>query len=241
MWDFDFADLHHALFAGFLFFEEFAFSRDVAAVAFGEYVFSDGIDRFASDNFAADGALDGDFELLSRESFAESFADEASAFDGAVFVDEDAEGVDGLVVDEDGEFGEFCLAIFEKLVVERGVAFGDGFEFIVEIEEDFAQGEFEDELDAARIEVAHVGLVATTCDAEVDDGAHVCFGYDERCLDERFFGFGDHRWIGVVERVVDVDDLAVAEGDFVFDAGGGENNALVVFAFEAFLCDFEVE
>ena len=88
MWDFDFADLHHALFAGFLFFEEFAFSRDVAAVAFGEYVFSDGIDRFASDNFAADGALDGDFELLSRESFAESFADEASAFDGAVFVDE---------------------------------------------------------------------------------------------------------------------------------------------------------
>lgn len=241
MGDFDFADLHHALFAGFLFFEEFSFSRDVAAVAFGEDVFSDGIDGFASDDFSADGALDGDFELLASERFAESFANEPGAFDGAIFVDEDAEGVDGFVIDEDGQFSEFCLSVFEKFVVERGVAFGDGFEFVVEIEEDFAEGKFEDEFDASRIEVAHIGLVSASGDAQVDDGADIRLGDDEGRLDEGFFGFGNHRGIGVVEGVVDFDDIAVSQSNFVFDARRGENDALIVFAFESFLRNFEMK
>src|SRR6266581_9328886 len=41
------ADALHAALAFFLLFEEFAFARDIAAVAFGQHVFADGRDGFA--------------------------------------------------------------------------------------------------------------------------------------------------------------------------------------------------
>ena len=67
-------DLHaaegfHALFTFFLFLEQFAFTGDVAAVAFRGHVFAHGADRFARDDFAADGGLDGDAELLLGNDF----------------------------------------------------------------------------------------------------------------------------------------------------------------------------
>ena len=62
--DADFAELFHALFALFLFFEEFALAGDVAAVAFGGDVFAEGADCRPGDDLGADGGLDGDGELL---------------------------------------------------------------------------------------------------------------------------------------------------------------------------------
>src|SRR5271156_3175090 len=62
----------HALLAFFLFFEEFAFAGDVAAVAFGNYVFADGANGFAGDDAAADGGLYSDFEHLARDEFAQA-------------------------------------------------------------------------------------------------------------------------------------------------------------------------
>src|SRR6266404_2882669 len=55
-------DALHALFAFFLFFQQFAFAGDIAAVAFRQDVFADGVDRFASDNFRADRSLNGDLK-----------------------------------------------------------------------------------------------------------------------------------------------------------------------------------
>ena len=52
------ADALHALLAFFLFFEEFAFARDVSAVALGDHVFANRADCFARDYAAADGGLD---------------------------------------------------------------------------------------------------------------------------------------------------------------------------------------
>ena len=62
--DIDAADALHAFFAFFLFFQELAFARNVAAVAFGDHVLADGGDGFAGDNFRADRSLDRDFEHL---------------------------------------------------------------------------------------------------------------------------------------------------------------------------------
>lgn len=63
------ADLFHALLAFFLFFEEFALSRYIAAVALGCHVFADCFYGFARYNFGADCGLDGYLELLARDEF----------------------------------------------------------------------------------------------------------------------------------------------------------------------------
>ena len=53
--DVDLADALHALFAFFLFVEEFLFAGDVASVALGDDVFADGADGFAGYDFGSDG------------------------------------------------------------------------------------------------------------------------------------------------------------------------------------------
>ena len=132
--NFDLADLHHAFFTGLLLFEELAFTRDVATITLGKDVLSDGIDRFARNDFATNGALNGDLELLAREGFTQPFADDARAFDGAVFMNQNAQSIDGFVVDENRQFGQLCLAIFEKFIIKRRISFGYGFEFVIKIE-----------------------------------------------------------------------------------------------------------
>jgi Ca2+/Na+ antiporter len=64
--DFYATDLLHSFFALFLLFEEFAFSGNVAAVAFCGYVFSVCFYRASSDNFASDCRLNCYYKLLSR-------------------------------------------------------------------------------------------------------------------------------------------------------------------------------
>jgi hypothetical protein len=48
---FHLADLAHALFALFLFFEQFTLSRDVTAVTLGQHVFSQCTDCFPGNDF----------------------------------------------------------------------------------------------------------------------------------------------------------------------------------------------
>src|ERR1700689_1621071 len=72
------ANALHALLAFLLFFEKLALARDVSAVAFRAHVLANRADRFARDHAAADGGLDGHFEHLARNQFAEA-ADEIVA------------------------------------------------------------------------------------------------------------------------------------------------------------------
>src|SRR5579862_4482939 len=55
--DIDPPDPFHAALAFFLLFEQLALAADVAAVAFGQYVFAHTRNRFPRDHFAADGRL----------------------------------------------------------------------------------------------------------------------------------------------------------------------------------------
>src|SRR5438093_4053702 len=66
------ADALHAALAFFLFFEEFAFARNVAAVAFGENVFANRRNGFARNHAAADGSLDRHFKHLTRNQFSQT-------------------------------------------------------------------------------------------------------------------------------------------------------------------------
>src|SRR6267142_4774464 len=82
------ADALHAAFAFFLFFEEFAFARNVAAVALGENVFADSCNGLAGDHTAADGGLDGDFKHLAGYQLAETRDQVAAALDRELTVND---------------------------------------------------------------------------------------------------------------------------------------------------------
>src|SRR3984893_4219342 len=56
--DLDLAELAHPLFALLLLFEELAFAGHVAAIAFGEHVLAQSLDRFSGDDPSADRRLD---------------------------------------------------------------------------------------------------------------------------------------------------------------------------------------
>src|SRR4029079_12478445 len=72
-------DLHvahhlHTLLAFLLFLQELALARDVTAIALGGDVLAEGVDRRAGDDVAADGALDGDLEVLPRDGLGQPLA-----------------------------------------------------------------------------------------------------------------------------------------------------------------------
>src|SRR3989454_12214602 len=84
--DIDLADALHALLAFFLFFEELAFARDVAAVAFGENVFANRRHRFARNHAAANRGLDRHFKQLPWNQFSQAGDEVAGALVGMVAV-----------------------------------------------------------------------------------------------------------------------------------------------------------
>src|SRR5229473_1264481 len=71
--DFDLAELAHPLFAFLLLFEELAFAGDVAAIAFGQHVLAQRLDRLARHHPAAERGLDRDLEQLARDQVLEPF------------------------------------------------------------------------------------------------------------------------------------------------------------------------
>ena len=101
--DVDVADFLHALLAFALLVKKLAFTGDIAAVAFGENVFAELTDIFAGDDFAADGALNGDLKHLRRNGFTKTFADHAGTSDGAVRMANGGESVNRFAVDENFE------------------------------------------------------------------------------------------------------------------------------------------
>src|SRR5271155_2167206 len=104
--DVDLAHSLHAFFAFFLFFEEFALAGNVAAVALGENVFADGGDGFAGYDAAADVSLDGHFEHLARNQFAQSRDQFAAAVVSKFAVNDQRQRVNGFAADQHVELDE---------------------------------------------------------------------------------------------------------------------------------------
>src|SRR5687767_8632596 len=107
----DRAHLLHALLPLFLLLEELALSRDVAAVALREHVLPKRLHRRAGDDLVADRRLDRDFEELPRDELTQLVGDLATVLVGLLAVDDDAERVDRVAVDEHVELHEIARAI----------------------------------------------------------------------------------------------------------------------------------
>ena len=133
MRDFDAADLFHPFFAGFLFFQQFALAGNVAAVAFGEYVFAQGFHGGAGDDLVANRRLDGDFKHLPWDEVAHALDEVAAARLGVFAVDDDGEGIDFVAVNEDVQADEVGGLKAAKFVVKGGKAARHGFEAVEEI------------------------------------------------------------------------------------------------------------
>ena len=98
------------------------------------------------------------------------FAHVAAAGFGGAAVDDHGEGVHGLHVDHDRHFHQVAFAVADLVVIEAGIAAGDGFQAIVEIEHDFVEWKFIDDLGAAA-HVRQVFLDAAAILAEFQDTA----------------------------------------------------------------------
>src|SRR5215472_4654136 len=149
---FHFADLLHALLTLLLFLEELALARDVSAVALGGHVLAHGLDSFPGDDPAPHRGLDGHLVELARDDPAELLGQRLALLVGLVAVDDDGQRVHRIAVQEDVELDHVGLAELQEVVVEGGVALGDGLQPIVEVDHDFGEGKVE--LDVAAL--AHV-------------------------------------------------------------------------------------
>ncbi len=241
MGDVYFAEGFHFGFTLFLLFEELALSGDVASVAFGCDVFTHGTDRFAGDDVASDRGLDGDDEHLGGDDFLELGGEFAASGDGFVAVDDGGEGFDGFGGDEHVHFDHVGGAVSGVFVVHGAVAFGHGFEAVVEVDEDVGEGDGGGEEDAEFVDGLGVLEVAAFFHDEFHGVADVFAGEHDEDADDGLADFFDDLLLGEVGGVVDDEFFAIGFGDLVDHGGVGGDDVHVELAAEAFLDDFHVE
>src|SRR3954452_13593187 len=96
----------HPLLPFLLLLEELPLAGDVATVALRKHVLAHGPDRLPGHDVGADGGLDRHLEHLARDQLAQLVDELAPRELRAVAVDDEAERVHGLAVDEDVELHE---------------------------------------------------------------------------------------------------------------------------------------
>ena len=230
----------HLLLAGLLLVEELALAGDVAAVALGGDVLAQGRDGLAGDDAAADRGLDRDLEEVTGDQLLELLDHRPAAGLGAGAVDHHGEGVDRLVVDEDLHLDEVVLLVAGQLVVEGGVALGDGLQPVVEVEDHLVERQVVDD-HGAGAGVGEVELDAAAVLAELEDVAEVVVGDEDRRLDPRLLDVVDAHRVGHVGGVVQLEQRAVGLVDVVDHRGRGGDEVEVELALEALADDLEVE
>ena len=189
--DIDGCYFFHPCLTPFLLFEQFAFSADIAAVAFGGDVFADRLDRFSGDDLAADRGLEGYLKQVAVDFFFE-FLEQVSATELRFRTMHDhRECIDFRAVDEDVHFDEFIFSKLADVVIHRAVAGGDGFEFVEEVVDDFGEGQFVFE-DLAVVCEELLGFVdAAPLFAELHDVADAIGGRDDFRGNDRLADFDD--------------------------------------------------
>ncbi len=156
-------------------------------------------------------------------------------------MDDARKSVHGFGVDEDFQFHEVGGAVACAFVIHGAVAAGEGFDFVVEVHEDFVEGDEGGDHDAAGVDRLRVVHGAAFFHHELHHVADVFVGDHDEAFDDGFADFLDDAHVGEVGWVIDFQAFAVGADDFVDDARVGGDDVHVVFAAEAFLDDFHVE
>src|SRR5438105_850458 len=239
--DLDRADLLHALFPFALLLEQLAFAGDVAAVTLGRHVLAQRPDRLARDHFRPDRRLDHDLEQLARNQVLELFGDLAAPLIRLVLVNDDAEGVHSVAVEQHVQLHQLAGTVCQELVIERGIPAGNRLQLVVEVEDDFREREFPVEFDAGRIEILHAAIDAAALLPELHDAADVVDRYEDAGFDVGLLDAVHLRTMRQQARVFDQLHGAVGAVDVVFDVRNRADEIEVELALEPLAHDFHVQ
>src|SRR3546814_6837783 len=118
---------------------------------------------------------------MTRDQILEALAHPPAPAFGGRAVDDHAERIDGLGIDEDAHLDEIAVAIADLVIVEARIAAADRFEPIVEIEHDFVERQFVRHLRAAA-DIGEILLDTAALLAQLEDRAEIYVG----AMDHRF-------------------------------------------------------
>src|SRR5205814_192781 len=93
LWDIDFTDALHAALSLFLLFQQFALTRDIAAIALCQDVLAHRMHGLACDDLRPDRSLDGYLKHLARDQFSHLGGERTSTFVGEIAVNDGRECV----------------------------------------------------------------------------------------------------------------------------------------------------
>ena len=103
------------------FFEQFFLARDVTTITLRQNVLTHRRDIGAGNHALADGGLNGDDELLTRDKLFQACYESLSLVISVVGVDDDGEGVYRFGIDQHIEFDQITGLIIGKLIIEAGI------------------------------------------------------------------------------------------------------------------------
>ena len=159
---------------------------------------------------------------------------------GGGAVGDEGEGIDRVLVDQDGDAHEVGGFVGVHRVVETRIAAADGFQAVVEIEHHLVERNAVDGHCAAA-DIGEIDLLAAAIVAQAQDGAEVVVGHHDGGAYPGFLDVVDQRGVGHVGGVVQLGDGAAGAVDAIDDAGGGGDQIEIEFAREAFLDDLEMQ
>ncbi|MNC84958.1 hypothetical protein D3C83_05280 [compost metagenome] len=188
----------------------------------------------------ADRRLNRDIEHLTRNELPHLGNELASAVMRVVAMHDQRQRVDALPVDQNVELDEIAGAIFEEVVIERGVTTGNGLQAVKEIHHDLVQRQFVSEHDLPP-EILHIALYAALLHAKRDHGADIVLWHENGSGNDRFADFIDLRGIGKLRGIFNFEHRPVAQRHFVDHRRRGGNERHAVFALEPFLHDIHVQ
>src|SRR4029453_4348566 len=236
--DLDLSDLFHPFLAFLLLLEQLALLRDVAAVALGGDVLAHGLDRFPGDDPAADGGLDRDLVELAGDHRPQLLGQGFAFLVGLLPVDDDGERVDRVAVEQDVELDHVRGPELQEVVVEGGIALGDGLQAIVEVDHDLAQREGELVVDPLA-DVLQRLVLAPLVLGELVDLAHELGRHEDRAAHVRLLDPLDAIDRGELGGVLHLQYLAGHSHHLEAHAGGGDDEREIEFTLEPLLHDLE--
>src|SRR5690606_38217946 len=173
----DVANLLHTFLPSLLLFKQFLLSADVATVAFCQHILAQGLHVLSGDDLGTDGRLDGNIEHLPGNQATHARNHFPAPVACIRSVNNHGKCVHTIAVDQQVDLDYVRVTELQELVIHGGIAAGNRFKAIEEIQHDFGERHFVCELHLPTV-VDHVHLYATLCVAQGHYRAHVILRHE---------------------------------------------------------------
>ena len=151
------------------------------------------------------------------------------------------EGIHGFSVDEHLELDHAVWSVACRLVVEGTIAAGDGFDLVVEVDQDLVERQDRGDHDAPGIDRVGALHDATLLHHDLHDVADVFVRDHDKAFHDRFADLLDDTHVGKVGGVVDHEEIPIGLDHLVDDARIGRDDIHVVLTTQALDDDLHVK